>query len=110
MEEKKAIIIFNTIAVFILLLIIALKIIFLIEYTKEHCSEELKEDIRHYMYEHNLRDEDYTFHEIFWSSTESESFSIGIGRGITMLALLILDALYVILSIIGLIFYMTHLC
>ena len=106
MEEKKAVLIFNIIAVFILVLDIVLVIISFAEYVKEHCSDELEENIKHYMYEHNLKDEDYNFNKIFWSSSESQSFGRGIGNFFSLL----LHFVYIGLSIVGLIFYMTHLC
>ena len=102
MEEKKAVLIFSIIAVLILLLDIILNIVSFVEQVKDHCSDELENNIRNYIKEHNFTEDEFTFNKIFWSSSESDLG--GLGRGIGLVFLLFFDLIYIALSIIGFIF------
>ena len=105
MEEKKIIKLFILIGTIILLLDFLFIFLYFFFLFKKHCSYELKQKILDYMYKNNLDEENYNFHKVFWSSSESEFFSQGLFEGIAFIS----NIMYGIISIFGYILDLLYL-
>ena len=105
MEEKKIIKLFILISSIILLLDFLFIFLYFFFLFKKHCSYELKKKILDYMYKNNLKEEDYNFQHVFWSSSEGEFFSESLFEGIAF----IFNIINAVISIIGFILYITYL-
>ena len=105
MEEKKIIKLFILIGAIILLLDFLFIFLYFFFLFKKHCSYELKQKILDYMYKNNLDEENYNFHKVFWSSSESEFFSQGLFEGIAFIS----NIMYGIISIFGYILDLLYL-
>ena len=105
MEEKKINKLFMLIGGIILLLNFIFMILYFSFLTKKHCPYWLKEKILDYIHKNNLKESDYNFDKVFWTSSEGQNLS----RELHKVMILILYIISTIILIIGFIFYIIYL-
>ena len=105
MEEKKINKLFILIGGIILLLNFLFMILYFVFLTNKYCPYWLKEKILDYIHKNNLKESDYNFDKVFWTSSEGQNLS----RELHKVMILILYIISTIILIIGFIFYIIYL-
>ena len=106
MNQKIKRIIYGVIGTILMVLDFVTLYIYYSNYTRKNDPFEIKDKIKEYMAKHNLKEEDYNFEKVFWNPNKDVPFLLKL---ILLYIFTILNIAYLIIGVLGFIFYMCGL-